>query len=119
MVWLRTNTEVIPDSRVRSCVVLYVCLRSETITEGHMREHGGLHHGRSHAGTWSFYTRVPFVMFDGSGWVGGWWCGGVGVVVVVASVCPSSGQTHRTSIPTVVVSLTTHDNVCVYMYMYS
>ena len=39
-------------------------------------------------------------------------CGGV--VVVAAFVCPSSGQTHRTSIPTVVVSLTTHDNMYVF-----
>ena len=35
--------------------------------------------------------------------------------VVVASVCPSSGQTHRTSTPTAVVSLTTHDNMYVYI----
>ena len=41
------------------------------------------------------------------------WCGGVGVVV--ASVCHSSGLTHRTSIPTVVASLTTHDNMFVFM----
>ena len=35
----RTETQLIPDSRVRSCEVQYVCLRSETIMEGHMREH--------------------------------------------------------------------------------
>ena len=53
--------------------------------EGQMREHGPL------------YTSVPFVMFDEGGWLVGdvvlccgvVWCGGVGVVVVVASVCPS------------------------------
>ena len=44
-------------------------------------------------------------------------CGGVGVVVV-ASVCPSTGQTHRTSIPTVVVSLTTHDNMYENIYVH-
>ena len=76
----------------------------ESIMKGHMHEHRPL------------YTRVPFVMFDEGGWVGGWWCGGVGVVV--ASVCPSSGQTHRTSIPTVVVSLTTHDNMYVYIFVH-
>ena len=46
----------------------------------------------------------------------GRWCGGVGVVV--ASICPFSGQKHRTSIPTVVVSSTTHDNVYVYIYVH-
>ena len=40
--------------------------------------------------------------------------GGVGVVVVVASDFLPSGQTHRTSIPSVVVSLTTHDIMYVY-----
>ena len=47
--------------------------------------------------------------------------GGVGVVwcgVVVASVCPSSGQTHRTSSPTVVASLMIQDNMFVYMYVH-
>ena len=42
-------------------------------------------------------------------------CGGVGVVV--ASFCPSSGQTHHTSIPTVVVSLMIQDNMYVYVYV--
>ena len=45
----RTKTEVLPDSHVSSCEVLYVCLRSETVMAGHMREHGGNRHGRSHA----------------------------------------------------------------------
>ena len=34
MVCSRVKTELIPDSR--SCEVLCVCLRSETIMEGHM-----------------------------------------------------------------------------------
>ena len=38
--------------------------------------------------------------------------------VFVASVCLSSDQTHHTSIPTVVVSLMTHDNMYVYMYVH-
>ena len=62
---------------------------------------------------------VPLVMFDEGGWVVGGCvvsCGGVGVVV--ASVCPSSGQTRHTSIPTVVVSLTIHDNMYVYVYVH-
>ena len=73
--------------------------------ESHMREHEGNHHGRSHARTWSCVHQS---------------CGGVVVVVVVvvASVCPSSGQTHRTSIPTVVVSLTTHENMYVYIHVH-
>ena len=50
-------------------------------------------------------TSVPFVVFEVGGWC--WCCVGV---VVAASVCPSSGQTHHTSIPTVVVSLMIHDN---------
>ena len=45
-------------------------------------------------------------------WCGDVRCGGVGGVV--ASVCLSSGQTHRISIPTAFVSLTTHDNMYVY-----
>ena len=60
-------------------------------------------------------------------WVGvvGWvvWCGvvrrgGVGVVVA-ASVCPC-GQTHHTSIPTVVVSLMRHENMNenIYVHVY-
>ena len=49
MEWLRMQTEVIPDSCVRSCEELYVCLRSQTIMEGHKREHGGNRHGRSQA----------------------------------------------------------------------
>ena len=40
-----------------------------------------------------------------------WWCVGVGVVVVVAaSVCPSSDQTHHISIATV-MSTMIHDNI--------
>ena len=76
--------------------------RKPSWKEGHMHEHGHL------------YTSVPFVMFDE---------GGCGVLVVwcvgvaVASVYPSSGQTHRNSIPTVVVSLTTHENMVVYIYV--
>ena len=55
----------------------------------------------------------------GLGWGGGVvWCGGGGVGVVVASVCHSSGQTHRTSIPTVVASLTTHDNMYAHIYVH-
>ena len=41
---LRAQTEVIPESRVLSCEVLFM--------EGHMREQGPL------------YTSVPFVLFD-------------------------------------------------------
>ena len=76
MEWLRTNTRVIPDSRVRSVLCCMfgcgvkpsrkvTCVNTEeSIMEGHMHEHGPL------------YSRVPFVMFD----EGGWWCG---VVVLV------------------------------------
>ena len=39
-------------------------------------------------------------------------CFGVGVVV--ASVCPFSGQTHHTSIPIVVVSLMIHDHMYIF-----
>ena len=65
--------------------------------EGHMHEHGPL------------YTSVPRVMFDEGGWVGGGvlcWC-------CVVSVCPSSGQTHHTSTPTVFASLMIRDNMYV------
>ena len=51
MVCSRMNTEVIPIP-VLSCEVLYVCLRSENIKEGHM------------------HTGVPFVMLHEGGWVG-------------------------------------------------
>ena len=40
---LRTKTEVIPDSCVLSCVVLYGSFLSETILEGHMHEPGPLY----------------------------------------------------------------------------
>ena len=49
--------QVIPDSRE----VSYVRSWSETITEGHLHEHG------------PSYTCVPFVMFDEGGCVGAWW----------------------------------------------
>ena len=43
------------------------------------------------------------------------WCGGVRCGGAVASVCPSSGQTHHTSIRTAVVPLTTHDKMFVFI----
>ena len=75
--------------------------------EGHMHELGPLY-------TTEFHLSCQMKWVEWSGSVG------VGVGVgFVASVCPSSGQTHRTSIPTVVVSLTTHDNMFVsFVFMY-
>ena len=56
--------------------------------------------------TFFLYNSVPFhlswLVVGGVEWL--WEGGGVGVVIVVASVCLFSGQTHHTSIPTVVVS---------------
>ena len=72
--------------------------------EVHMHEHGPL------------YTRVPCVMFDDGGWVG-WvvvlWCGGGWCCCCILL---SFLWTH-THIPTVVVSLTTHDNMYGYMHV--
>ena len=57
------TTEYRADSRflcviLRSACCMFVC--GETIMEGHMREHGGNHHGSSHPRIWSpLYSSVP------------------------------------------------------------
>ena len=82
--------------------LLSVSFLSETIMEGHMREHDPL------------YTSVLFVMFDEGGWVGGgvvWWVVGVEWSgVVLCGVVSSRGQSEGVRI---VVSCDHESGLCI------